>query len=112
MQFSIRVALFFAALLATCPLMAGYPYRAQPTVAYWYRQYQPSNPYPPVAKISPTFVPNAVGQPVRPTMGPIYGSPAPRPSGFTKFNDAEYQALGLPAPPNVPHVELPTLPRR
>ena len=30
-------------------------------------------------------------------------------NGWSKFNDAEYQALGLPTPAGVPHVSLPEL---
>jgi len=32
------------------------------------------------------------------------------PRQWSKFNDAEYQALGLPTPPGVPHVDVPQIP--
>ena len=45
-------------------------------------------------------------EPVRPMTRSASVTPVVR-GGWAKFNDAEYQALGLPIPPGTPHIELP-----
>jgi len=58
-----------------------------------------------VAATTPVVVQRPQSSPDTPPQ-PQTPPPPPRPARWSKFNDAEYQALGLPTPPGVPHVDV------